>query len=125
MYEKFRCEVLTQIGSVDSETLKMVADAMDTVAAYYKIERAENALSVVGRDEFLEIAATYVIVRKTEGIKDGTLEHMTRIMRQGGETTMYDDPDFCNDCSGIGDDYYFDENGELVNACEDCPYYNS
>ena len=98
---------------------------MDTVAVYYKIERAENALSVVGRDEFLEIAATYVIVRKTEGIKDGTLEHMTRIMRQGGETTMYDDPDFCNDCSSIGDDYYFDENGELVNACEDCPYYNS
>ncbi len=82
MYEKFRCEVLTQIGSLDSETLKMVADAMDTVAAYYKIERAENALSVVGRDEFLEIVATYVIVRKTEGIKDGTLEHMTRIMRQ-------------------------------------------
>ena len=82
MYEKYRCEVLTQIGSLDSETLKMVVDAMDTVAAYYKIERAENALSVVGRDEFLEIAATYVIVRKTEGIKDGTLEHITRIMRQ-------------------------------------------
>lgn len=38
---------------------------------------------------------------------------------------MYDDPGFCNDCSDIGDDYYFDENGELVNACEDCPYYDS
>ena len=65
MYEKYRCEVLTQIGSLDSETLKTVAD------------------------------------------------------------TMYDDPDFCNDCSGIGDDYYFDENGVLVSACDDCPYYNS
>ena len=38
---------------------------------------------------------------------------------------MPDDPDFCNECSGIGDDYYFDENGELVNVCEDCPYYDS
>ena len=33
---------------------------------------------------------------------------------------MYDD--YCYECSGYGDDYYVDENGELVCACEDCPF---
>ena len=28
----------------------------------------------------------------------------------------------CYECSGYGDDYYFDENGELVPACVDCPF---
>ena len=29
--------------------------------------------------------------------------------------------DVCYECTGYGDDYYFDEDGELVSACEDCP----
>jgi hypothetical protein len=32
--------------------------------------------------------------------------------------------DVCYECSGYGDDYYTDENGELVCACDDCPYNN-
>ena len=31
-----------------------------------------------------------------------------------------DDIDFCYECQGYGDDYYMDENGELVCACDDC-----
>lgn len=27
----------------------------------------------------------------------------------------------CYECTGYGDDYYLDENGELVSACDDCP----
>ena len=27
----------------------------------------------------------------------------------------------CYECTGLGDDYYFDENGELVSACDKCP----
>lgn len=41
---------------------------------------------------------------------------------------MYDDDDKCYECTGYGDDYYFDEQlGEYVSACDDCPYneYNS
>lgn len=29
--------------------------------------------------------------------------------------------DRCYECSGLGDDYYMDENGEFVSACDDCP----
>lgn len=32
---------------------------------------------------------------------------------------MYD-PDYCYECTGYGDDYYVDENGELVSACDTC-----
>ena len=27
----------------------------------------------------------------------------------------------CYECRGLGDDYYLDENGELVSACDGCP----
>lgn len=30
--------------------------------------------------------------------------------------------DYCYECSGYGDDYYFDEDGDLVSACDDCPF---
>lgn len=29
-------------------------------------------------------------------------------------------PDVCYECTGYGDDYYLDENGELKCACDDC-----
>ena len=32
------------------------------------------------------------------------------------------DAEHCYECEGYGDDYYEDENGELVSACEDCPF---
>lgn len=28
--------------------------------------------------------------------------------------------DYCYECRGLGGDYYFDDNGELVSACSDC-----
>lgn len=34
----------------------------------------------------------------------------------------WDNYDYCYECRGLGDDYYFDEDGELVSACEDCPF---
>lgn len=30
--------------------------------------------------------------------------------------------DRCYECTGYGDDWYIDGNGEPVNACNDCPY---
>ena len=30
------------------------------------------------------------------------------------------DLDWCYECTGLGDDYYFDEDGELVCACDEC-----
>lgn len=31
-----------------------------------------------------------------------------------------DEDDRCYECTGYGDDYYMDENGEWVKACDDC-----
>ena len=32
----------------------------------------------------------------------------------------YDDK--CYECTGYGDNYYEDENGNLICACDNCPY---
>lgn len=32
------------------------------------------------------------------------------------------DPDYCYECSGYGDNYYKDEDGELVCRCPECPF---
>ena len=28
----------------------------------------------------------------------------------------------CYECTGYGDDYYLDDDGNLISACEDCPH---
>lgn len=39
---------------------------------------------------------------------------------------MMDDYDYyadiCYECSGYGDDYMYDEDGELVSCCPTCPF---
>lgn len=30
--------------------------------------------------------------------------------------------DICYECQGYGDDYYFNEDGEIECACDDCPF---
>ena len=39
------------------------------------------------------------------------------------ERNFFDEwDDYCYECQGYGDDYYFDKHGELVCACDDCPF---
>ena len=33
--------------------------------------------------------------------------------------------DHCDECSGYGDDWYVDDNGEMVCACWCCPFSSS
>ena len=35
---------------------------------------------------------------------------------------IYDDVDRCYECTGLGDDYYYDENGDIVSYCDECYY---
>ena len=30
--------------------------------------------------------------------------------------------DWCDECRGLGDDYYFDKDGDLVCACDECVF---
>lgn len=38
-------------------------------------------------------------------------------------TLILEENEFCAECSALGDDFYIDEDGELVDACYDCPIY--
>lgn len=33
-----------------------------------------------------------------------------------------DDYDPCEECHIYGDDYYYDEDGDLINYCDECPF---
>jgi len=35
---------------------------------------------------------------------------------------MYDWDDICYECTGYGDNYEVDENGELICRCSKCPF---
>lgn len=30
--------------------------------------------------------------------------------------------DYCYECTGYGDDYYIDDDGEMVRSCDTCPH---
>ena len=32
------------------------------------------------------------------------------------------DPAYCYECGGYGDDYYYDEDGDLIISCDNCPF---
>ena len=35
---------------------------------------------------------------------------------------LEDDYDYCYECGGYGNDYSFDDDGDLVCNCDDCPF---
>lgn len=37
----------------------------------------------------------------------------------------WDDYDYCYECTGYGDDYRYDDDGELVSNCDNCPHNRS
>ena len=42
-------------------------------------------------------------------------------MREETTANNWDPDDICYECTGYGDDYYEDENGDLVCRCPECP----
>ena len=92
-------------------------------------------------DEWLElihdIAVGYDGCRSEEGLKaliDEMVEYVgnaRKCMKQGKlyndddyeeeDCDPWDDYDWCYECMGYGDDYSYDEDGELVSNCDDCP----
>lgn len=82
MYERFKSEVLMKVGNLPADTLASISKAMDSVAVGYSIKKAETALSVIGREEFMQIAGAYIITKKTEGLANGSLENMARTINK-------------------------------------------
>lgn len=37
--------------------------------------------------------------------------------------TMDDDYDYCYECTGYGDNYYENEDGEMICRCFECPFF--
>lgn len=33
-----------------------------------------------------------------------------------------EDYEICSECMGNGDDFYIDDEGDLISACSDCPF---
>ena len=60
MYETFRDEMIYKLHGID---------------------KSETALTVIGEDHFVEAVFIYMTVRKTDGLSNGTLEHIGRILR--------------------------------------------
>ncbi len=38
------------------------------------------------------------------------------------KSDYWDYDDYCYECTGYGDDYKEDENGNMVSNCDDCPF---
>ena len=41
-------------------------------------------------------------------------------MSKESDTYIDDIANICYECTGYGDDYYMDDDGNLVSACDDC-----
>lgn len=82
MYERFKNELLMNVGHFPSDILETLSKALDSVAVGYSIKQAETALSVIGREEFKQIAGAYIITKKTEGLANGSLENMARTINK-------------------------------------------
>lgn len=51
----------------------------------------------------------------------GGLENEAKLKLHKEMIRMHDQ-DYCYECSGYGDDYYIDDDGELQCRCETCPF---
>lgn len=57
------------------------------------------------------------ILEDEEFVDEEDDEYIRQYVNENGE--FYDR---CYECGGYGDDYYINDKGELVCACDDCPY---
>lgn len=61
-----------------------------------------------------------------EQVKDRMVkEIMLRVKEKEIEdaiTHEIEEIDHCYECTGYGDDYYIDDNGELQSSCDECPF---
>ena len=83
-YEQMRTAFLVELGNsmpeATPETINRVADALDRVATKFDIGNKETALSIA-EDPIPDLVKTYIIIKKTEGLSNGTLQNYALILR--------------------------------------------
>ncbi len=82
MYERFRNDVLCEFHNSDipRSTLNEVLRILDHAAARYDFREKELALSVYN-DDLPEMAKTYLVCKKIEGLEDRTLATYMRTLK--------------------------------------------
>lgn len=84
MYEQMRSaylvELETEIPGMSGEMLERICTALDRAARRYDIQEKETALAI-DADPIPALVKTYIVVKKTEGLSNGTLQNYALILR--------------------------------------------
>ncbi len=75
----FLTEIVGEIPSVDAGVLEKLGVALDRAAYRFEVQRKETTLTIY-EDPVPELVKIYIVVKKTEGRADGTLENYTRVL---------------------------------------------
>lgn len=76
MKEHLRNDLFTLLERrFTDEEIRFIGACFDEAIQTYNVEKQETALAVVGRDEFVQIIKTYVVVKKIEGWSDATAKN--------------------------------------------------
>lgn len=81
MYEKFRNDVLRQIGDLPIEVLQRISTAFDVSVREYSIVESKTQPSILNCDKFLQKSEAYCISKRTEGLSPKTINHIDRVLR--------------------------------------------
>lgn len=81
MYEHFRNELLCALhGKLDDDMLKDVVQELDRVASRYEVKQRELSLMIYN-DDLPELAKTFLVCKKIEGLSDQTLSAYMRLLK--------------------------------------------
>lgn len=76
MREHLKNDLMTKLSIVlSAEALNAFSHAFDEVITHYDVSKSEVNLTVTGREEFLSLIKTYVMVKKMEGLSDLTINN--------------------------------------------------
>lgn len=82
-YEQMKNKFFCELGAINfpPELIASAGQALDRAIYQYNITPKETSL-VVRQDPIPSLVKTYIIVKKTEGLSDGTLSNYARVLKQ-------------------------------------------
>ena len=80
MKNRFLVEVDSLVPHMSASDLELVVKALDVAANSYEVTKKEVSL-IPYTSDLPELVKTYLVVKKTEGLSDGTLDNYMRILK--------------------------------------------